>query len=234
MKVAGFSGSKRHALDRIAQVPEVAVHLDLLDLEVGDSREQLRVPVHKALVLVDQPFVIEGHEHLDDRAGQALVHGEALARPVAGSAEPLQLVDDHAAGFGLPLPDPADELLAADLAAMDLALHELPLDDHLGGDAGMIHARLPEHVLAAHALEADQDVLQRIVERMAHMQRAGDVRRRDDDGERLGVVRSAGAGPESLRLFPELRDFRLDGFSVVGLFKHSKRSVIAGFAAVRL
>ena len=86
-----------------------------------------------------------------------------------------------------------DEFLAADVAAMDLPLHQLAFDDHLRGDAGMVHAGLPQHVLAAHALEADQDVLQRVVERVAHMQRAGDVRRRDDDGERLGALRLAPA-----------------------------------------
>ena len=64
-----------------------------------------------------------------------------------------------------------EELLAAHVAAAgSLPLHQLPLDHHLRGDAGMVGARLPQHVLAAHALEAGQDVLQRVVERMAHMQ----------------------------------------------------------------
>ena len=36
----------------------------------------------------------------------------------------------------------------------DLRLHQLALDHHLGGDAGVVRARLPQHVLAAHALEA--------------------------------------------------------------------------------
>jgi hypothetical protein len=44
----------------------------------------------------------------------------------------------------------------------------------------------PEHGLAAHPLEADQHVLQRVVQRMPDVQRAGDVRRRDHDRERLG------------------------------------------------
>ena len=47
-----------------------------------------------------------------------------------------------------------DELLARHVAAVDLAFGQLALDDHLRGDAGMVHARLPQHVLAAHALEA--------------------------------------------------------------------------------
>ena len=75
-----------------------------------------------------------------------------------------------------------------------LPLHQLPLDDHLRGDAGVIGARLPEHVLAAHALEAAQHVLQRVVERVPHVQRARHVRRRDDDavGLRVGALRPAG------------------------------------------
>ena len=82
----------------------------------------------------------------------------------------------------LPLPHLGEEGLAAHRAAVGAVLGgELALDHHLGRDAGMVGARLPEHVLAAHALEAAEHVLQRVVERVPHMQRAGDVRRRDDD-----------------------------------------------------
>ena len=98
--IVGIEGA---ALERIAQMPEVALHLDLLDFEVGDGGEQLRVPIDEALVLVDEACAIEIDEHLAHGAGQSLVHGEALARPVAGGAEPLQLIDDQAAGLVLPL-----------------------------------------------------------------------------------------------------------------------------------
>ena len=158
------------------------LHLDLLHLEVGNRGQQLRVPVDQPLVLVDQARAVELDEHLEHRARQALVHGEALARPVAGGAEPLQLVDDGAARLRLPGPHLLEELLAAERApARLLALHQLALDHHLGRDAGMVGARLPEHVAPAHALEAAQHVLQRVVERVAHVERAGDVGRRDDD-----------------------------------------------------
>ena len=91
-----------------------------------------------------------------------------------------------------------DELLAAEIGALLLALVQLPLDHHLGGDPGMVHADHPERVLALHPGVADEDVLQRVVERVADMERAGDVGRRDDDGERLGLVRApAGTGPSS-------------------------------------
>ena len=155
VRVEGF------ALDRIAQIPQAALDLDLLHFEIGNRGEQFRIPVHQPLVLVDQPFAVQFDEHLDDGARQALVHGEAFARPVAGGAEPLQLIDDDAAALGLPLPDPFEEFGAAHLAAARLLpLHQLPLDHHLGRDAGVIGARLPQHVAAAHPLEAAENVLQ--------------------------------------------------------------------------
>ncbi len=199
----------------------MALDLDLLHLEIGDRGEQLRVPVDQALVLVDQPVVVKLDEHLEHRPRQALVHGEALARPVAGGAEPLELVDDDAAGFGLPGPHPLEEFLAAHGAAGGLlALHELALDHHLGGDAGVIGARLPQHVAAAHALEPAQHVLQRVVEGVSHMQGAGDVGRRDDDaiGLRLGALRTAGA--EGLRVLPGRPDTAFDFGRLIGLFDH--------------
>ena len=65
------------------------------------------------------------------------------------------------------------------------------LDDHLRGDAGMVGADHPQSILAAHPLAAGQNVLKRIVERMADVQRAGDVGRRHDDRPRL-FVRTVG------------------------------------------
>ena len=76
----------------------------------------------------------------------------------------------------------------------------------------MVGARLPQHILAAHALEARQDILQRVVQGVADMQPPGDIGRRDDDGERLGVRAAAGLeGAGRLPLgarcaFPRRRD----------------------------
>ena len=85
-------------------------------------------------------------------------------------------------------------------------LGQLAFDHHLRGDAGMIGARLPKHAFAAHALETDENILQRIVERMADMQGARDVRRRDDDAETVLRIRF---WLERARLFPSLAPARL-------------------------
>ncbi len=119
------------SLDRIADVPEMALGLDLFDFEVGNRRLKFRVPVDEAFVLVDQPVIVEVDKHLEHRARHSFVQGEALTGPVAGGAEPSELIDDGAAGLRLPLPNTLDESLAAERALAGLlALHELALDHH--------------------------------------------------------------------------------------------------------
>ena len=95
----GLGPRRRHgdeaallALDRVAEVPEVAVDLLLLDLEVGDRGVEARVPVHQALVAVNQIFVVKPHEHTQNGFVQAVIHREALTAPVRRSAEAADLV----------------------------------------------------------------------------------------------------------------------------------------------
>ena len=196
------------------------LHLDALDFEIGDGGLQARVPVDQALVLVDEALLVELDEDLQHRARKPLVHREALARPVGAGAEAAQLLADGAAGFVFPLPHRFEEFLAAHRDAALLALGQLPLDDELRGDAGVVHARLPQHVLAAHALEAREHVLQRVVQRVADMQAAGDVRRRDDDAERLGIRTASGA--ERAGFHPLGIDAALNLFGREGLVEHGE------------
>ncbi|MEJ0042408.1 MAG: hypothetical protein WDM81_09400 [Rhizomicrobium sp.] len=129
-----------------------------------------------------------------------------------------KLLDDRAAALVLPFPHRFEEFLAAQGDAALLALGQLALDDELGGDAGMVGADLPEHVLAAHPLEADEDVLERVVERVADMQPPGDVRRRDHDAERLGIRTAAGL--EGAGRLPLGVDAPFHGFGVECLVEH--------------
>ena len=86
---------------------------------------------------------------------------------------------------------------------------ELLLDDDLRRDAGVIGAHLPQRVDAAHAVIADQHIHQRLLERVPHVQRAGDVRRRQLDAERRRAGRVARL--EIPARFPQRVPFRLDG-----------------------
>ena len=193
----------------------------------------MRVPVDQTFAAIDQALVVHLNKDLDDRIveiGRVLVtgagiplrarHGEGGAVKVAGRAKALQLVDNGAAGLFFPGPDFLKELLAAQFGAGRLLVfRKFAFDNHLGCDACVVGAGLPERVKALHAFPADQDVLQRVVERVAHVQDAGDVRRRDHNA----IGRSAGFGVcacgEAARLFPGVKQAALRLGCVKALFQ---------------
>ena len=85
-----------------------------------------RTPVDDAAALVDQALIVELAERLAHGLGAALVHREAGAGPVTARAHLLLLLDDAVTVFILPLPDPLQELLPAQVIA-SLALLDTQL-----------------------------------------------------------------------------------------------------------
>ena len=203
----------------IGEMPVRPVHLTLLDLEVRDRRLEMRVPVHQPLVAIDQPVPVQLDEDLAHGGVQPLVEGEPLAAPVTTGSQPAQLLDDGPTRLGLPFPDLGHEGVAAHVAAADIARgRQLALDHHLGGDAGVVRARQPQHGLTLHPVIAGQDVLQGVVERVADVQRAGHVRRWDDD--RIGLGGAVGTGGEHTALLPPCIEARFGGGGIEGLVEH--------------
>ncbi len=171
------------------------------------SSARADAPVDEAAAAIDQPVPVQPDKHLSDSLRQPLVHGEAFPLPVAGAAEAFQLVDDGGAVFFLPLPDAPDELLAAELVAVQPLVRDGALDDVLRRDAGVIAARHPQRLETLHARVADEDVLQCVVERVAHVENPRHVRRRDDDG--VGLPVPVGRGAERAGREPLLQALRL-------------------------
>ena len=64
----------------------------------------------------------------------------------------------------------------------------------------MVCAGLPERVSTKHAVISNQGIHDRVLECMAHVQRAGDIGRRDDDAIRF----TASAGSEIAVFLPAL------------------------------
>ena len=178
----------------------------------------LGIPVDEPLVAIDQPFAVQSHENPPHRYRQALIHREALACPIGRCAEAPQLIDDRAARLGLPLPNLLDEPFPTQRVLVDLPLGELAGDDDLGRDTGMIGAGLPQGVAPAHPLEADQDVLQREIQRVSHMQAARHVGRRHHD--RVGALAAVRIGGKAAGAFPSGIVPRFDRIGAVGLVQH--------------
>ena len=209
----------------VLDVDELRVLVLALDLQIRQHGLAARAPVHDVVALVDEPLFPQPHEDLAHRGREARVHREALAGPVAGGAEPLELADDGAARLLLPLPDPGDEGLPPEVLLGLALLLELPLHHVLGRDARVVGARHPERVVAVHPLVADQDVLERVVERVPQVERPRDVGRRDDDA--VGLLRRVRLGVEVAALFPDAVPVRLDAGRIVavGDFAHVNASL---------
>ena len=210
---------------RIGEMPIGAVHLALLDLQVRDGGLEMRIPVHQPLVAIDQALLVQLHEDLAHGRVQPLVQGEPLARPVARGPQAAQLAHNGAAALGLPFPDLVDEGVAAHVAPPDIARRrQLTLDHHLGRDTGVVRTRQPQHRLALHPVIAGQDVLQGVVQRMADVQAARHIRRRNDD--RIGALRPFRAGREQAALFPLGVQAGFGGLGFEGLFEHGSSLIV--------
>ncbi len=203
---------------RVAQVPQMALLVMVFHFEVGDCGVQLGVPVYQPLATVDQAVFVQAHEGFLNGFGQAVVHREALAAPVDRRAQATDLAADVATGLILPFPDFFEKFVATQIVTALTQGFELALHQHLRGDTGVVGARLPQGVATLHAAEADQGVHDRVIETVAHVQAAGDVRRRNHDGVRVArALRS-----EIVFGLPGLVPGSFDGVRLVGLV-HARR-----------
>ena len=190
---------------RVANVPQVARLVHILHLGVRQRCQAVGAPVDDAAALVDQALVVQLAERLADSAGASLVHGEAAAIPIAGRTHLLLLLHNTVTVLLLPRPDALQKLLAAQIVAGQTLLGtQLLLHFDLGGDAGVVCAGEPQRLIALHPLKAGQDVLQCAVQRVPHVELAGDVGGRHDDGKRL-LVR-IGRSLEAAAVHPHLVD----------------------------
>ena len=168
---------------RVTDVPHVALFFDVFHFQVGDGGAEDGVPVDEAFAAVDESLFVEAHEDFGDGGGAGGVHGEVFACPVRRAADAAHLFGDGAAGLVFPLPHFFEEFFTSEVVARDVLRGQLPLDDDLCGDAGVVGAGDPAGVRAFHAVVADEAVHDGLVEGVSHVQGAGDVGRRELDGE---------------------------------------------------
>ena len=195
-------------LDRIADVVEGVGRVLVAHLEVRDRRGAARAPVHDPVVTVHVALLVQADEHLGHGRHVLGIHGEALVAIVEARAQPLELLDDRRPVLAPPFPHLLDKGFTAEIVAGQALRSQLLLDHVLGGDAGVVGAADPQRLVTLHAAQADQRVLHRAVQGVAHVQLAGDVGRRQRDHERrlAGVRVSA----EGVCVDPALELARLD------------------------
>ena len=198
----------------IIERPEVPIDLFFVNLIVGDGSLKKTVPIHEPLASEDQAVFEHLEERLPHRARADFVQREPHPPPVATGTEPFQLAEDALLVNVLPFPNPLDEGFAPDVVPRQPLLFKHPFfDDRLRGDPRVIGPRHPERFVALHPSPPSQQVLQRAVQRMPHVQRPGHVRQRNhDDMRRLGRI---GVRIEVAAFLPKGKPFGFGGGGIV-------------------
>src|SRR5205814_8660011 len=101
----------------------------------------------------------------------------------------------------LPLPHVLDEALAANAAAGLACSVRLPLDNDLCCDTGIVGADQPIGIETTHTVISDQSVHEGLLERVSHVQGAGDVWRGQLDA--VGLFLRIGRMPEVAARLPK-------------------------------
>src|SRR5690606_19672147 len=209
---------------RVAEGPEAPLFLLVLHLDVREGGLAPGAPVDDVVPLVDQALPVKVDEDVAHRPGAALIHGEALPLPVARGAQALQLLEDPPAVVVLPLPDPLHKGLPAQIMPAGPFLGQRLLHPHLGGDARVVRPRQPEGLLPLHPVPPGEDVLQGLVQGVAHVEHPRHVGRGDDHGEPGLVAVDPGMEEPVLLPPPGPALLRLAGLVPVGPARRTGRA----------
>ncbi len=185
--------------DFVANVVELGLNILVQNFLIAQRGLRLGVPMNHALSAVDVALCVEVDKYFQDACAARFVHGKGGAVPIAGGAQGFELLQNDAAVFVRPLPSMLQEGLAAEIRLFDPGFAQLL--HHLGfrGDGRMVCPGDPASVVAAHSGTSDQDILNGIVEHMPHVQDAGNVGRRDDNGVSGSLI---GRGTEGISIHP--------------------------------
>ncbi len=206
-------------LNGIAKMPKAARLILILHLYIGEGGDTVRAPVDNAGAFVNKPLIVKADKDMADSFGKALIHGEACPVPIAGDAHLLLLLHNAAAILLLPVPYPLQKLFPPQvIAGQALILPQVFFHLGLGCNAGMVTAGNPQGRIPLHPLEADQNILQRTVHGVTHVELPGDVRRGHGNGEGLLVrvpvcLKASGSLPHFINAA-----FYLLGFIGLGQF----------------
>ena len=128
----------------------------------------MRIPIDQTLAAIDQTLVVHFNKDFDHsiveiwtifmtgaRITLRACHREGCAVPVTRCTQPLELFYNCSARLLFPLPDFFQKFLASQGHTARLAPScQLPLNNHLRGDARMVCAGLPQGVKSTHPMPA--------------------------------------------------------------------------------
>ena len=145
---------------RITEIPQMSRVILMLNLDIRKSGVTVYAPVGNTGTLINQALFEQGAEHLAYSLGAALIHSKALALPITGNAQMLQLVDNTIAVLLLPSPNALQEFLTAQIiTSLTLFFFNNLFYLNLGSKTCMVITRHPQGVMSHHTMPTNQNIL---------------------------------------------------------------------------
>ncbi len=155
-----------------------------IDTLKGEHEDDALTALNTALV--NDAIVIPVGEYAANAAGVIGVKREMLIIVIARAAHALDLAYDGSTVLLAPFPALVNKRLAPNFKARNALVVELFINLRLRGDARMVGSQNPTRGTPLHARVTYARVLDGVVERVAHMQHAGDIGRRNNNG--VGMI----------------------------------------------
>ncbi len=199
---------------RVLKVPKVALHRLVKYLIIAHGGLQERVPIHEPLTAIDFSVLEQPEEPLSHCPRALIVEREPRALPITTATKLTKLAENAGFILILPFPNALHEPFAAQVVARFLLfLEQPPLDHRLRRNAGMIGAWHPQRIKPLHPLHADENILQRIIQRVPNVKCPRHIRRRNHD--RIWRTRIIGLGMKVTAILPEAVPLLLRGVVIV-------------------
>ena len=177
---------------RVFNVVEGTLIILVDNFNVRQGRPRLRIPVNNVGSPVNQALLVEVNEDLPHGLVQSFIQGKAFPVVINGNPHLGPLLMDNVGVLVLPVPDLLNELFPAQIVTGNPLLAQPGFYLRLGGNSGVVHSRNPQNVVTLHPLLTDNNILQGRVPGVAQVKFPGNVRRRDHDRIRVGLLVTAG------------------------------------------
>ena len=176
------------SLNIIFEVVEFAFLLAIDHLFVGECGLRLGIPVDHTEATINQALVEEINKDFDHAFAARFVHREGGAIPIAGGTQLAKLLENDATVLFCPVPGVAQEFFASEVTFADALLCQLVDDFGFRRDRGVIRPGNPASILTFHAGTTHENILNRVVQNMSHVQNAGNIGGRNDNRVRPAPV----------------------------------------------
>ena len=153
----------------IFQVEEVALLVTIDDLLCRKHGLCLWIPIDHAETTIDESLLVEVNEDFEHTFTTLLIHRESSSIPIAGCTQTAQLLEDDASVFVCPSPSMLQELLTSEVALLDALFCQTIHHLCLRSNGSVVCARHPTSILAVDTSLTNENVLNGVVEHVAHV-----------------------------------------------------------------